>query len=99
MSAEQASRKSPGLILFSEWLLFEQFGTVLGQSGGCRVRRHHGELSHGDLRETWPILAGEGPPRTGLPPQTRTFDNKTQAQLWARSVESEIDKGIVVDRR
>lgn len=37
--------------------------------------------------------------RAGLPPQTRTFDNKTQAQLWARSVESEIDKGIVVDRR
>lgn len=37
--------------------------------------------------------------RAGLPPQTRTFDNKTQAQLWARGVESEIDKGIVVDRR
>ncbi len=37
--------------------------------------------------------------RTGLPPQTRTFDNKTQAQLWARCVESDIDKGIVVDRR
>lgn len=36
--------------------------------------------------------------RTGLPPQTRTFDNKTEAQLWARSVESEIDKSIVVDR-
>ena len=37
--------------------------------------------------------------RAGLPPQTRTFDNKTQAQLWARNVESDIDKGIVVDRR
>jgi hypothetical protein len=34
--------------------------------------------------------------RTG---QTRTFDNRTQAQQWARGVESEIDKGIVVDRR
>ena len=37
--------------------------------------------------------------RTGLPAQTRTFDNRTQAQQWARGVESEIDKGIVVDRR
>ena len=37
--------------------------------------------------------------RTGLRAQTRTFDSKTLAQQWARSVESEIDKGIVVDRR
>jgi integrase len=37
--------------------------------------------------------------RAGLLAQTRTFDNRTQAQQWARSVESEIDKGIVVDRR
>ncbi len=37
--------------------------------------------------------------RTGLPVQTRTFDNRTQAQQWARGVESEIDKGIIVDRR
>jgi hypothetical protein len=37
--------------------------------------------------------------RTGLLAQTRTFDNRTQAQQWARGVESEIDKGIVVDRR
>src|SRR5437763_6675195 len=37
--------------------------------------------------------------RTGLPAQTRTFDRETDAQQWARSVESDIDKGIVVDRR
>ena len=37
--------------------------------------------------------------RTGLPSQTRTFDNRTHAQQWARSVESDLDKGIVVDRR
>jgi len=37
--------------------------------------------------------------RAGLPAQTRTFDNKTKAQQWARNVESDIDKGIVVDRR
>jgi hypothetical protein len=37
--------------------------------------------------------------RAGVPPQTRTFDNRTQAQQWARSVESDLDKGIVVDRR
>jgi hypothetical protein len=37
--------------------------------------------------------------RAGFLAQTRTFDNRTQAQQWARSVESEIDKGIVVDRR
>src|SRR6185312_7496996 len=33
MSAEQGSRKSPGSLLLSEWLLFRPFGTVLGQ---CR---------------------------------------------------------------
>jgi hypothetical protein len=37
--------------------------------------------------------------RAGLPAQTRTFDSKMLAQQWARSVESDIDKGIVVDRR
>src|SRR5580658_9436945 len=37
--------------------------------------------------------------RTGLPAQTKSFDNKTLAQQWARSVESDLDKGIVVDRR
>jgi len=37
--------------------------------------------------------------RASLPPQTRTFDNRMHAQQWARSVESDLDKGIVVDRR
>jgi integrase len=37
--------------------------------------------------------------RAGLPAQTRTFDNKALAQQWARSVETGIDNGVVVDRR
>jgi integrase len=37
--------------------------------------------------------------RAGLTAQTKTFDNRTHAQQWARSVESDLDKGIVVDRR
>src|SRR6201987_2056957 len=37
--------------------------------------------------------------RPGLAAKTRTFDNRTQVQQWALGVESEIDKGIVVDRR
>lgn len=37
--------------------------------------------------------------RAGLPAQTRTFNNRTQAQHWARSVESDLDKGITVDLR
>jgi integrase len=37
--------------------------------------------------------------RAGLPAQTKTFNNWTHAQQWARSVESDLDKGIVVDRR
>jgi integrase len=37
--------------------------------------------------------------RAGLPAQTKTFNNRTHAQQWARSVESDLDKGIVVDRR
>ena len=37
--------------------------------------------------------------RQGAPAQTRTFDNKTVAQQWARSIETELDSGIVIDRR
>ena len=37
--------------------------------------------------------------RTGAPTQTRTFDNKALAEKWARSVEGEIDNGVLVDRR
>ena len=37
--------------------------------------------------------------RIGLPAQTRTFDDKTLAQRWARGVETEMDQGIAVDRR
>jgi integrase len=37
--------------------------------------------------------------RAGLPAQTKTFNSRTHAQQWARSVESDLDKGIVVDRR
>lgn len=37
--------------------------------------------------------------RAGLPAQTRTFDNRTKAQQWARGVESDLDKGITVDLR
>jgi integrase len=37
--------------------------------------------------------------RAGLTAQTKTFNNRTHAQQWARSVESDLDKGIVVDRR
>jgi integrase len=37
--------------------------------------------------------------RAGLRTQTRTFNSRTHAQQWARGVESEIDQGIIVDRR
>jgi hypothetical protein len=37
--------------------------------------------------------------RQGAPAQTRTFDSKTAAQQWARSLETELDCGIVIDRR
>jgi hypothetical protein len=34
--------------------------------------------------------------RNGYPDQTKTFENKTDAEKWARSFESEIDKGQFV---
>ena len=34
--------------------------------------------------------------RKGYPTQYRTFDTKTQAEAWARSIELEMDRGIVV---
>jgi len=36
--------------------------------------------------------------RKGFPSQTRTFDYKAEAEAWARNVESDMDKGIFVDR-
>lgn len=37
--------------------------------------------------------------RHGAPAQTRTFNSKSLAQQWARTVEGEIDNGVLVDRR
>ena len=36
--------------------------------------------------------------RKGYPEQTRSFDLKSQAEAWARSIENEMDKGTFVDR-
>lgn len=36
--------------------------------------------------------------RRGYPTQTRTFESSKKAEEWARSVESEMDKGIYIDR-
>ncbi|BCA80489.1 site-specific integrase [Desulfuromonas sp. AOP6] len=35
--------------------------------------------------------------RKGYPPQAKTFDSKTEAAEWARSVESSMDRGLFVD--
>ncbi len=37
--------------------------------------------------------------RKGYPSQTRTFDKKTDAEIWARDVERDIDRGEFKDRR
>jgi integrase len=37
--------------------------------------------------------------RQGAPAQTRTFESKTAAQRWARGLETELDCGILIDRR
>src|SRR5882762_12000498 len=61
---EQGSRKFPGSLLFSEWSLLRHFGTVLGQcQWRDRVKRHPGQLSYGDDRETRSILESEDPSR------------------------------------
>ncbi|HEF4840588.1 TPA: site-specific integrase [Burkholderia vietnamiensis] len=36
--------------------------------------------------------------RQGYPEQTRTFDTKGDAEAWARRLESEMDRGLFVDR-
>jgi integrase len=36
--------------------------------------------------------------RTGFPSQSRSFDTKALAEIWVRSVESEMDRGIFIDR-
>ena len=37
--------------------------------------------------------------RNGYPTQNRTFDTKNEAEIWARGIESEMDKGIFVSRK
>lgn len=36
--------------------------------------------------------------RKGFPSQTKTFDIKTDAEAWARMIESEMDRGVFIDR-
>lgn len=36
--------------------------------------------------------------KRGFPPASRTFDTKSQAQKWARLIESEMDMGVFVSR-
>lgn len=37
--------------------------------------------------------------RQGCPPQTATFGSRAEAANWARGIESQLDKGIVLDTR
>ncbi|MGE4448011.1 MAG: site-specific integrase [Azospira sp.] len=37
--------------------------------------------------------------RKGYPSQTRTFETRADAETWARQLEGEIDRGVIVDRR
>lgn len=36
--------------------------------------------------------------RKGYPPQSKTFDLKSDAEIWARDVEREMDRGVFLDR-
>lgn len=36
--------------------------------------------------------------RKGYPEQTRSFDTRAQAEIWVRDVESEMDRGVFLDR-
>jgi integrase len=37
--------------------------------------------------------------KKGFPSQTKTFDTKADAEIWARSIENEMDRGIFVSRK
>lgn len=37
--------------------------------------------------------------KKGFPVQTKTFDTKSDAEMWARSIENEMDRGIFVSRK
>lgn len=36
--------------------------------------------------------------RKGFPSQTRTFTSRPEAEIWARQIEAEMDRGIFIDR-
>ena len=37
--------------------------------------------------------------KLGFPRQTRTFDSKSDAEAWARAVETEMDRGHFISRK
>jgi len=37
--------------------------------------------------------------KKGFPLQTKTFDTKSDAEMWARSIENEMDRGVFVSRK
>ena len=36
--------------------------------------------------------------RKGFPDQSRSFDTRAEAEMWAGAIESEMDRGLYVDR-
>jgi hypothetical protein len=62
-----------------------------------RVRRQHGDCPVATIEKRgkfWRVKIR----RQGAPAQTRTLKTRP-SQQWARSIETELDSGIVVDRR
>jgi hypothetical protein len=55
------------------------------------------EVNDGINTETRKQLA-DTDTRKGLPPETRTFVTKADAERWGRSIESAIDKGVYTSR-
>ena len=63
-----------------------------------RLRRQEGDCLAGTVEmrgKFWRLKIRRQGPLT----QTRTFDNRTEAQQWTRSIESDLDRDAVTDQR
>ena len=52
-----------------------------------------------DIRKRGPYQWQVRVRRKGYPSQSKTFNTKSEAETWARQIESEMDRGLFVSRK
>lgn len=62
------------------------------------LARDSEECGYGDLQKARPLLAAGPDPDIGYSLQTKTFDTRVAAEMWAHAIEVEMDWGYLISR-